>query len=165
MNWIQGLFHKLDQSIIHKNHWIHIPEAPFFYGVERRYKGDPLPFASTTLNPGDQIVELHLDNKKLMAEGLTPTQLFRRIRLEVQTLKILLPQRYPDAKGYYGVSVFGPLLRRMGFELHPYPKTIQGFLIGLWENGIRWIHGSAFKWHSPHVLFLGPINQETRQKP
>lgn len=164
MNWIQRRFHQLDQRIIDKNHWNHIPEAPSFYGVERTYSGPALPFESMTLHPGDQIVELHLDNKKLMEDRLTPPQLFRKIRLEVQTLRILLPQRYPEAKGYYGVSVFGPLLRRLGFEIHPYPLKIQGFLIGLWENGIRWIHGSALKWHAPHVLFLACTNQERRQK-
>jgi hypothetical protein len=165
VNWIQHLFHKFDQHIIDKNHWNHIPEAPSFYGVERQYKGTPLPFESTTLNPGDWIVELHLDNKKMMEEGLATPQLFRQIRLEIQTLRIILPQKYPNAKGYYGVSVFGSLLKRMGFEIQPYPTKIQGFLIGLWENGIRWIHGSARKWHSPHVLFLSPLAQEKRQKP
>lgn len=160
MNWIQRRFHQLDQMIVKKNQWNHISAAPSFYGVPRQYTGKPIAFHSTTLEPGDWIVELHLDNMQVLKEGLTPPQLFRKVSREIKKLQEILPSAYPQAKGYYGVSVFGPLLGRLGFEIQPMPNRIQGFIIGLWENCIRWIHGSAMKWHNPSVLFLGQIPKE-----
>ncbi|BES66302.1 hypothetical protein SANA_27410 [Gottschalkiaceae bacterium SANA] len=154
MNWIQGQFHKLDQYIIHKNQWIHIKVAPSFYGVPRLYTGKTIEFDSTIIRNGDLIVELHLDNQKLLEEGLTMPQLFRKIKKEIEALEVALPDLYPEAKGCYGVSVFGSLLGRLGFETRPLPNRLSFFMIGLWENGIRWVHGSALKWHSPSVLFL-----------
>ena len=163
MNWIQKKFHQVDQGIIKKNGWRHLESAPSFYGVYRQYTGKSIAFESTVLNPGDWIVELHLDNNKLLEEGLTPPQLYRKVRGEIKEIQKEVPARFPIAKGCYGVSVFGPLLKRLGFEIQPYPNPIQGFGIALWENGIRWIHGSKLKWHSPSVLFLP--TQSTKELP
>lgn len=160
MNWIQRRFHQIDQRVIQKNGWRHLQAAPSFYGVYRQYAGKPISFHTTTLKPGDWIVELHLDNRKILEENLTPPQLFRKIRKEIKQIQIELPSVYPEAKGCYGVSVFGPLLKRLGFETQPYPDHFQGFWIALWENSIRWIHGSVIKWHSPSVLFLQGIARE-----
>ena len=154
MNWIQDKFHQFDQRIIQKNHWTHIEVAPSFYGVLHPYTGKTIQFDSTILCSGDWIVELHLDNKKVFEEGLSTPQLFRKLKKEIKALEAALPLLYPKAKGCYGVSVFGSLLGRLGFKTHPLPHTASGIMIGLWENGIRWIHGSAIKWHSPSALFL-----------
>jgi hypothetical protein len=154
MNWIQCQFHKLDQYIIHKNHWLHIEVAPSFYGVPRPYTGKTIEFDSTIIRTGDWIVELHLDNKQVFEEGLTMPQLFRKLKREIKALEAALPDLYPKAKGCYGVSVFGSLLGRLGFETRPLPNRLSCLLIGLWENGIRWVNGSSLKWHSPAALFL-----------
>lgn len=154
MNWIQRRFHQFDQKIIEKNGWRHLDAAPSFYGVYHQYTGKSIRFDSGTLQQGDWVIELHLDNRKMLEEGLTPPQLFRQIKKEIKGIQSDLPKQYPEAKGCYGVSVFGPLLKRLGFETQPYPNRFQGFWIALWENSIRWVHGSMLKWHAPSVLFL-----------
>jgi hypothetical protein len=108
--------------------------------------GKTIEFDSTTIRNGDWIVELHLDNLQVFEEGLTMPQLFRKLKKEIKALEAALPDLYPEAKGCYGVSVFGSLLGRLGFETHPLPNRLSYFMIGLWENGIRWIHGSSLNW-------------------
>jgi hypothetical protein len=106
------------------------------------YRGRPLTLDdSCTVHPGDLIVDLHLDNRRvvqtLRAGSTTPWDLIRLARDDLQTLAGLVASgELGEARAVRGVTLFARAGKRLGFVARPLPTTSytrlqRYFLIGL----------------------------------
>jgi hypothetical protein len=101
----------------------------------------------TTIKPGDQVVELHLSNKKIASytesQGKTPEwQILQDLRQEFSLLarEVIEGSIPEDVKGFYGVNVLPAGARRLGFTLIPLPQGWNRIWLAWWESLIRRVY-------------------------
>ena len=94
------------------------------------HKGEPLPLDKDDhVQPGDYVAELHISNIAI-ARGkvgnvtvASDVHLLPLFRKEMQNLAALIRQGKldPRVKALWGVTLFGPGVRRLGFSVRPMP--------------------------------------------
>jgi hypothetical protein len=76
---------------------------------------------------GDPIIELHFDNRRLVEltrTGTSPWPLIQIIRADLAALATRLSSEgHDEIKALHGVTLFAPAGVRLGFEVHPLPRT------------------------------------------
>lgn len=112
------------------------------------YKGEPLPLGDgTTVKPGEYVAELHISNTAIyhgkvgnviVASDIHLLPLFRE---EMRNLARLIRQGKLDrrVKALWGVTLFGPGVRRMGFSIRPLPPSKNSARLKAWMGFLRWM--------------------------
>lgn len=81
----------------------------------------------TEIAPGDDVIELHFDNRRLVEltrSGTSPWPLIQHIRADLAVLATRLSaEGHDEIKALHGVTLFAPAGVRLGFEVHPMPRT------------------------------------------
>lgn len=100
-----------------------------------------------TINPGDLVGELHLNNKKITELAACPSERSMEWRL-LEILKAefaelaevssggLIPKK---VRAFYGVNVLAIGAKRLGFTLIPLAPGWNRWWLGLWESFLRLI--------------------------
>ncbi len=104
------------------------PGGFFRYRIVR-YRGPATVLGDgTRIAPGDLVVELHFDNRRLLALSLAgaqlPWDLLRLAREDLTELACRIGQgQLGDVRALVGITLFARAGRRLGFEVHPLPPT------------------------------------------
>jgi hypothetical protein len=154
------------------------PDGIFRYHL-RAHHGPPVLLADGTLvRPGDRLIELHFDNRRLLRLATTPDWTpFVATRLAAEDLRVLdrllADGKLPEIVALHGVTLFARAGRRLGFEVHTLPRTpgwglVRYFMVGLlavyhprgWEAAerLRWTAWPGELWMSRarlHTLARG----------
>jgi hypothetical protein len=103
------------------------------------YHGLPLQAGDQKILSGMQVLELHLDSRRLIELGLTGRQTVRHMRQrwgqERTVLYHAVQKSYNQASGIVATTLLGSVLRDMGFHEEP-------MLPGLWH----WWLAFYFRW-------------------
>ncbi|SDW49944.1 hypothetical protein SAMN04489725_1075 [Alicyclobacillus hesperidum] len=116
-----------------------------FFVAKRRYFGRGFEVDGIRVNPGDRVVELHVNNdmveRALREDGnvvRAMVQLLRQARISMPALaRAVQRERFADAQVLYGVTMIHRGIERFGFHTYPLP------------NGIA---KSLTTWHLTNVL-------------
>ncbi|WP_379136122.1 polysaccharide deacetylase family protein [Paenibacillus sp. sgz500958] len=110
------------------------PSHPFLHYRLRSYQGQPVPMdGGTVLNKGDQVIELHFDNRQLFEFGLhsrssaqLAIRLIRRMQQDLPILaeKVAGDERLMEAKALYGVSMLNRGPEKFGFAVLDLPDGL-----------------------------------------
>lgn len=112
------------------------------------YKGEPLPLADGTfVKPGDYVAELHISNitiSKGKVGNITigsDIHLLPLFREEMHLLGQLILQGKldPKVKALWGVTLFAPAVRRLGFSIRPLPPGRNRTKLKIWMSFLRWV--------------------------
>ncbi|NLN40438.1 MAG: hypothetical protein GX160_00300 [Clostridiales bacterium] len=127
-----------------------VPNSP--YGLLRMavhpYKGQPTVLSDgTRLNTGDYVIELHISNLVLVKGKVGDVEVANNIRLlplfreEMHNLAGLASHGKldPRAKAIWGVTMMGPGLKRLGFQLEPMDHSTHSRLLVMWMNFLKWV--------------------------
>ena len=120
-------------------------------GVELgRYDGPPIELADgTPVRRGDPIMTLHIENSRTRSIATPDWQArgLREARADLRRLAAWAARQPPVARpvAYTGATLMGPFARRIGFEVHPRPRTARTrlddwflrWLIARWSPGGR----------------------------
>jgi len=113
------------------------------------YQGDPIPLTDEDeIKSGDYIAELHIANLTLAkgkvgnVEVKSDLQLLPLFRDEMRNLAQLAEKQKldPRVKAIWGVTMMGPGLRRLGFQLRPMKKNRRQTLLKIWMNFLKWLY-------------------------
>jgi len=143
------IIEKIDNLIVKLFHWNHIPfsETNFLYLDIFTYKGKSKKLTDgTTINKGDLVGEIHIDNKNLKNLNTSYPSLIRSFQCELEALKICYKEntsKYSEIKAIYGVSVFYEILKRQGFTILKIDNPLLCFLGSVWENILRFALNST----------------------
>ncbi len=122
------------------------------------YTGQPTTLADgTQLNRGDYVIELHISNLTLAKGKVGDVKVAGNIRLlplfreEMHNLAQLASQGKldPRAKVIWGVTMMGPGLKRLGFELKPMEDLPNAGFLVLWMNFLKWVFSPSRSKASP----------------
>lgn len=107
------------------------PESPFLHYRLRSYKGLPVKLGvNEILLKGDQVIELHIDNRQLFELGLhsrstaqLAIRMIRRMNQELPVLaeRIAADEKLGKAKALYGVSMLNRGPEKFGFTVLDLP--------------------------------------------
>lgn len=111
------------------------------------YQGPPLDDGGTVLEPGAQVLDLHLANEELAAMARpgrsSAWQLRRRLRQELPALHRALAVEYPGASAVIGTSVLIWAVGDMGFHLTMLPAGPAAWWLRIYMRWLARIYGSA----------------------
>lgn len=122
------------------------------YGLLRMtvhpYKGQSITLSDgTRLNKGDYVIELHISNLTLAKGKVGGVEVANNIRLlplfreEIHNLAQLASHGKLDAraKAIWGITMMGPGLKRLGFQLEPMDNSFHSRLLVMWMNFLKWV--------------------------
>jgi peptidoglycan-N-acetylglucosamine deacetylase len=103
------------------------PQAILRYALER-YRGERVVLDDgTVIASGDQIIELHFDNHRLVElsqAGTSPWPFLQHARDDLAELERLLSSgAIANVKALHGLTLFAPAGMRLGFEVRSLPRT------------------------------------------
>ncbi len=107
-----------------------------------RYRGpDVVLRDGSVVHAGDRIVELHLDNRALLARAAearaNPWSLVRAVDGDLEALRgRIAAGRLGEVRALHGVSLFARAGARLGFEVRPLPTTWQWTLVRFFFVGL-----------------------------
>jgi len=113
------------------------------------YHGDPIPLSDEDeIKSGDYIAELHIANLTLAKgkvgdiEVASDIQLLPLFRNEMRNLARLAQENKldPRVKAFWGVTMMGPGLRRLGFNLRPMKESRSRASLRIWMNFLKWVY-------------------------
>lgn len=142
-NAVKGLLEKFEKRVVNSNNWFHIPGSKdsMFYIAPHIYKGKPIELpCGTSIQKGDLVAEIHLDNLKTdMLGNANIGRIFRFVNDEFDSLHYAITgdERFYDIKAYYGQTLFHAVLKRQGFTILDIKKSPKSILISLWMNILR----------------------------
>lgn len=139
------------EKIFSKLHNIYTVEnSP--YGLLRMsihpYSGHPLPLEDgSTLQPGEYVAELHISNTVIYSGKVgnvtvaSDIHLLPLFREEMRNLARLARDGRldPRVRALWGVTLFGPGVRRMGFQMRPLPAGKNAIMLKAWMGFLRWV--------------------------
>ncbi|OCT12282.1 hypothetical protein A8709_31095 [Paenibacillus pectinilyticus] len=107
------------------------PDNPILYSRIRRYSGKPMRLeCGEELLAGDQVVELHFNNKHLFQMFLQASSMIqfavhvrRAMLLFLPSLSVYMKD-HPDIKGIYGITMIHRGSKQLGFTVNELPKGI-----------------------------------------
>jgi peptidoglycan/xylan/chitin deacetylase (PgdA/CDA1 family) len=110
------------------------PAEPFLHYRLRKYQGQPITMEDgTTLNKGDKVIELHVDNKELFELGMhsrssaqLAIRMIRRMEKDMPVLaeEIARDEALQEAKALYGVSMINRGPEKFGFTVMDMPDNL-----------------------------------------
>ena len=110
------------------------PKDPMLHFRARPYRGKTVTMDDgTRLEKGDQVLELHFDNKKLFhigsrsrSEMQLAIQMIRAVQKDLPTLANMVLERpeYMDVKGLYGVTMLSRGPEQFGFHVQDLPPGL-----------------------------------------
>lgn len=107
----------------------HVRPGGFFRYRIVYYRGPATTLADgTRIEPGDRVVELHFDNRRLLALSFAgaqlPWELLKLAREDLAELACRIARgELDEVKALVGITLFARAGRRLGFEVHPLPPT------------------------------------------
>lgn len=107
----------------------HVRPGGFFRYRIVHYRGPATVLADgTRIQPADPVVELHFDNRRLLALSLAgaqlPWDLLRLARLDLAELACKIARgELGEVRALVGITLFARAGRRLGFEVQPLPPT------------------------------------------
>ena len=109
------------------------------------HKGEPLPLDKDDhVQPGDYVAELHISNIAI-ARGkvgnvtvASDVHLLPLFRKEMQNLAALIASKLTSC-ALWGVTLFGPGVRRLGFSVRPMPPGRNTDRLKNWMTFLRWV--------------------------
>ena len=129
----------------------------------------------TSITAGDIIAELHISNLILSSNKVgdvtinSELQLLPIFREEFNHLGKLAAQKKldPRIKAIWGITLFTPGVRRMGFSVRPMKPGCQTTRLRIWMNFLKWVfpppniqhkHKTKSKNRQPHEFYMS-INE------
>ncbi len=140
---IKSLLEKFEKRVVNSNNWFHIPGSKdsMFYIAPHIYKGKPVELpCGTTVQKGDLVAEIHLDNLKTDKLGNANIgKIFRFVNDEFDSLHYAIKEddRFYDIKAYYGQTLFHAVLKRQGFTILDIKKSVRSIFVSLWMIILR----------------------------
>ncbi len=108
--------------------WEHIPNSDneLVYVDIKKYKGKTLVIDGVTINNGDTIAEMHIDNLNISKIDNTMRSVINSFKDEMTSLTKACNDYYNfrDIKAVYGVTVLHPLLKYLEFTIFPLKSTL-----------------------------------------
>lgn len=101
----------------------------------------------TKVEPGDYVMELHVANLTLakgevggikVASDIHLLPLFREEMVNLASLASK-GKLDPRVKALWGVTMLGPGLRRLGFELQPMKDNLGSRCLVMWMDFLKWV--------------------------
>lgn len=159
---IKKIIQIIDRLVVRTSHWKHIPgsKQDLFYVVPHRYQGKPLILnEEITIQAGDWIAELHVDNTKMIFLNGQLKAIYRALSQELNSLAMATLQHkdYQKIVAFYGQTVLHPILRKKGFIIKPIENRIKRFAMGLGENLLRLAYatgGRKIRFYEPRICWL-----------
>ena len=154
-----GIIKKIDNLLVKSLHWEHIPfsETNFLYLSVFTYKGKPKALTDgTTINKGDLVGEIHIDNENLKNLNTSYFSLIRTLQGELKALKTCYLEatpKYSEIKAIYGISVFYEILKRQDFSILKMDNSLLCFFGSVWENILRLSLNSGNKKSKKKFIF------------
>lgn len=110
------------------------PDDPMLHFRKRAYTGKPVVMEDgTLLDKGDQVLELHFDNRKLYqigsrsrSEMQLAIQMIRAVQKDLPTLANMVLERpeFKEVRGLYGVSMISRGPEQFGFHVLDLPSGL-----------------------------------------
>lgn len=130
------------------------------YGLFRmsvhKFKGQATVLSDgTRVEPGDYIMEIHISNLTLskgevggvkVASDIHLLPLFREEMMNLASLA-KGDKLDPRVKALWGITMLGPGLRRLGFELEPMEENLGSKFLIKWMNFLKWVFAPAVTGH------------------
>ena len=152
------------------------PSDPFLHYRLRKYQGETVRMGDgELLNKGDQIIELHVDNRQLFEIGVharssaqLAIRLIRRMEKDLPVLAEIIAgnEELTKAKALYGVSMINRGPEKFGFTVHDLPDGLfarsSKFYLRLLLSVIHPAGGERLKERSEVLvpkLILMPVSQ------
>jgi len=113
------------------------------YARTRRRGPATMLASGTIVRPGDPLIELHLDNRILMAAAASVPrwELRKPFLADLQALEAAIQTgELEGAVAFHGVSLLGPLAQRLGFEVRALPRTRRWRLVRFYMVGLLAIY-------------------------
>lgn len=125
---------------------IHSSNESMFHYRLTKYKGKPLPMNNgDTLSPGDRIVELHFDNKKLSEIAfasknplVVAVKTIREIERSLPALAMQITDeaKHIPIKAIQGITMINRGAEKLGFSIHDLPK---GLFLSSTRIYLKWL--------------------------
>ena len=113
----------------------------FVYIHHYVYKGENITLKDgTEIIKGNEIIELHINNKKATEINNELKKILRIIERELELLGIILKEneKYKKVKAVYGITALYPLVAKKVFDILDVKPTIKIKIIMFWENLIKY---------------------------
>ena len=140
---VKKLLEKFEKRVVSSNNWFHIPGSKdsMFYIAPHIYKGKPVNLpCGTTIQKGDLVAEIHLDNLKTDKLGNANIgKILRFVNDEFDSLHYAIKEdeRFYDITAYYGQTLFHTVLKRQGFTILDIKKSPKSIFVSLWMTILR----------------------------
>ncbi len=112
------------------------------------YQGKPLPLEDgSEIRQGDPVIELHISNLATVkgrigsVELSSDLQLLPIIKEELALLgrQLASGELAPHAKAVFGITLFAPVLRRLGFSVRQMEDGKEKERLKKWMSFLRWL--------------------------
>ncbi|MFD1773315.1 polysaccharide deacetylase family protein [Paenibacillus rhizophilus] len=152
------------------------PDLPFLHYRLRPYQGHTVSMDDgTTLNKGDQVIELHIDNRQLFELGMLSRsaaqlaiRMIRRMDKDMPFLAEIIAgdDTLSEAKALYGVTMINRGPEKFGFTVKDLPKglfaSLTKFYLSILMSVIHPAGGARLKERSealvPKIIVM-PVSQ------
>lgn len=119
----------------------HIPGSTkeLIYLDIKNYKGKNIVLDKTTIQKGDIVAELHIDNLNVHKIDNSLRTIIKNYQEEMNTLVKACDNinEYRNIKAVYGTTVLHPLLKYIGFTCFPVKNPVFRFFLRFWENMLK----------------------------
>lgn len=145
---LKRFFNYMEKVYIKKNNWKLIPntEYGYIYIDVLKHKGkDVLLSDGTIIKKGDQVAEVHINNKKMKEVSIRMVLKVFNSELAAMANAVKNNTEYADLKGLFGRTVLYPINKKLGFEvLEVRSKPLKLFL-RIWDNLIKLVFSTSNK--------------------
>lgn len=131
-----------EKSVVKLNRWQHIPnsEKKALFIAPHIYQGSEVKILDgTTIQKGDLVAEIHVDNLKAAQFENDFKNIFRVFDEELATLTKAIDhdESFKEIKAYHGTTPFDPILRRRGFTIIELKPGLKKTFLKIWVNTLR----------------------------
>lgn len=146
-NITKNLQRKFETFFVNKMNWRHIPGSNTKYILLdiKEYKGKNVLLDNIEIKKGDIIAELHIDN--INAENMDNSikYLFSTYNKEFSYLAqaCRTDSELSRIKGFFGVTILHPFLKRMGFSCFPLENFLYREYMKFWESMLKYSFGKS----------------------
>ncbi|MFP4697196.1 MAG: YkoP family protein [Eubacteriales bacterium] len=159
---IKGFFLIMDNIAKKLGKWILIPgtDVGYFYVYQFKYKGKQVTLEDgTIINKGDELVELHLNNKKYKNVSNSVREIFKIFDSEMEKLATAFVEdkRFANVKGIYGRTLLFGVAKKRGFEVSEIESSSMSKFIKIWDSLIKYAYeakNQKLKFREPKQIWI-----------
>lgn len=144
-NILKNLQRNFETFFVNRMNWIHIPgsENKFIYLDIKEYKGKNVILDNIEIKKGDIIGELHIDNINVENMDNSLKYLISSFNKEFSCLAqaCRTDSELSKVKGFFGISILHPFLKRMGFMCFPLENFLYREYMKFWESMLKYSFG------------------------